>query len=95
MEEVRKWLDGHGFSEYKDKFRDEGYDDLETISEIASDDLEDLGITKKGHVKKFLLKVKELKKHYEKNELPGKKHPRRLHWFKVVSKILIAFEFLS
>lgn len=62
MEEVRKWLDGHGFSEYKDKFRDEGYDDLETISEIASDDLEDLGITKKGHVKKFLLKVEELKK---------------------------------
>ena len=77
MEEVSKWLDESGFSEYKEKFRDEGYDDLETISEVNANDLEDLGISKKGHVKKFLLKVEELKNTLREERIARQKAPQK------------------
>jgi len=67
--EVSKWLDGCGFSEFTDHFLNEGYDDLEVISEMKANDLEDIGISKKGHIKKLMLKIEDLQKTLRKERI--------------------------
>jgi hypothetical protein len=42
------WLDLIGLSQYDQALNDAGYDDIDFISDITSEELEDIGITKKG-----------------------------------------------
>ena len=42
------WLDLIGLSQYEQLLIDAGYDDIDFISDISSEELEDIGITKKG-----------------------------------------------
>ena len=39
---------------YYQNFKDDGYDDLETISTMTVEDFKDIGITKGGHIKKLI-----------------------------------------
>lgn len=45
---VPAWLDLIGLSQYEQELIDAGYDDIDFISDITSEELEDIGITKKG-----------------------------------------------
>ena len=45
---VSIWLDLIGLSRYDQALNDAGYDDIDFISDITSEELEDIGITKKG-----------------------------------------------
>ena len=58
---VTKWLEDSGLSEFQKQFLDEGYDSLDVLVEMTANDLEEIGISKKGHIKKILLKIEELK----------------------------------
>ena len=42
------WLDLIGLSQYDQALNDAGYDDIDFISDITSEELEDIGVTKKG-----------------------------------------------
>ena len=42
------WLDLLGLSVYEQELIDAGYDDIDFISDITTEELQDLGITKKG-----------------------------------------------
>ncbi|EDO26233.1 predicted protein, partial [Nematostella vectensis] len=58
---VTKWLHDCGLSEFQSLFVDEGYDDLDVVATITDQELEEIGILKRGHRKKILLKIEELK----------------------------------
>ena len=45
---IPMWLDLIGLSQYEQDLIDAGYDDIDFISDITSEELEDIGITKKG-----------------------------------------------
>lgn len=45
---IPTWLDLIGLSQYEQDLIDAGYDDIDFISDITSEELEDIGITKKG-----------------------------------------------
>ena len=64
--EVKNWLQQINLSEYAKAFIDEGYDDLEQISDMKDEDItdliEDVGLSKKnGHKKRFIAAVAILK----------------------------------
>lgn len=42
------WLALIGLSQYEAELIEAGYDDIDFISDISSEELEDIGITKKG-----------------------------------------------
>ena len=62
LEEVDLWLKENNLLPFRDLLIDNGYDELEVIAAITPADLEDLGITLPGHVKKILLKTARLAK---------------------------------
>lgn len=45
---VPVWLDLIGLSQYDQALIDAGYDDIDFISDITSEELEDIGITRRG-----------------------------------------------
>ncbi len=42
------WLTSIGMIQYEEVLVDGGYDDIDFISDISSDELQDIGITKNG-----------------------------------------------
>eukprot|EP01084_Bolivina_argentea_P049734 91470_1 len=57
--EVRVWLDSIGFSMYYDILVQNGFDSMESIQEITDkNDLQDIGVTLKGHQLKLLKYIK-------------------------------------
>ncbi len=42
------WLDLISLTQYEQALIDAGYDDIDFISDISSEELEEIGITKKG-----------------------------------------------
>ena len=60
-ERVRMWLHNTvKLPQYYQLFIDQGFDDLETISDLTVDDLRSMGIDKLGHQKKLIKHVKKL-----------------------------------
>lgn len=59
---VAEWLKSIGMPEYIAGFLDNGFDDLEVLQEdgLTEDDLDLIGVEKKGHRKKLQNKVKKL-----------------------------------
>ena len=48
---------------YHEKFLEKGYDDLETISTLSTKDLKSIiGVGIEGHIRKFEIAIKKLKK---------------------------------
>ena len=62
LEEVDLWLKENNLLPFRDLLIDNGYDELEVIASITKEDLQDLGLTLPGHVKKILLKTARLAK---------------------------------
>ena len=42
------WLKLIGLSQYEQALIDAGYDDIDFVSDISSEELEEIGVTKKG-----------------------------------------------
>ena len=60
---LREWLmqvGGEDLAEYESALRKDGFDTLEAVATLEESDLDDLGISKKGHRKVLLKAVKEL-----------------------------------
>ena len=65
-----QWLcDGLKLSQYYDKFKEEGFDDISMISHLDNDDLLELGVHKMAHRKKILNAIKLLKKSFIPTEI--------------------------
>eukprot|EP00055_Hartaetosiga_balthica_P007787 m.27392 g.27392 ORF g.27392 m.27392 type:complete len:521 (+) comp5936_c0_seq1:36-1598(+) len=60
-EAVKSWLGALLLSQYTSNFLDNGFDDLEVVSDITDEDLSALSITLPGHRKKLSLAVKRLR----------------------------------
>lgn len=48
QESVEVWLRLIGLTQYEQELIDAGYDDIDFISDISSEELEDIGVSKKG-----------------------------------------------
>ena len=60
MEEVAAWLADNGLSEYASSFEAEGYDDLQLLGELSTDELDELAAAthmKRGHALKLKKRV--------------------------------------
>ena len=57
---VLEWLTSMGCEEYWDKFEEDGYDDMDTIVDLTSEDLAELGVEKKGHLIKITKSLKKM-----------------------------------
>ncbi len=57
------YFKNNGLDQFTKQFEEEGYD-LEIFSELTTQDLDALKITKLGHRKKLLLKAKQLADQY-------------------------------
>jgi hypothetical protein len=69
--DVSEWLKHIGLLEYQSAMVDAGYDEIEYMTDITESDLKDIGITKKGHLRKLLKSIEKL------NSLPeGSGQPR-------------------
>ncbi|XP_051807313.1 caskin-2 isoform X1 [Acanthochromis polyacanthus] len=55
------WLSHLGLSQYYQVLVQNGYENIDFISDISLEDLQEIGITKLGHQKKIMLGVKRLK----------------------------------
>ncbi|XP_029985845.1 caskin-1-like isoform X2 [Sphaeramia orbicularis] len=55
------WLTHLGLSQYYQVLVQNGYENIDFISDISLEDLQEIGITKLGHQKKLMLGVKKLK----------------------------------
>ncbi|XP_069022711.1 caskin-1 isoform X4 [Embiotoca jacksoni] len=55
------WLSHLGLSQYYQVLVQNGYENIDFISDISLEDLQEIGITKLGHQKKMMLGVKRLK----------------------------------
>ncbi|XP_056266278.1 caskin-1 isoform X2 [Pseudoliparis swirei] len=55
------WLSHLGLSQYYQVLVQNGYENIDFISDISLEDLQEIGITKLGHQKKLMLGVKRLK----------------------------------
>ncbi|XP_028314774.1 caskin-1 isoform X2 [Gouania willdenowi] len=55
------WLSHLGLSQYYQVLVQNGYENIDFISEISLEDLQEIGISKLGHQKKLMLGVKRLK----------------------------------
>ena len=62
--EVKVWLTNDlKLGQYVPLFMEDGWDDMKTIIKtVTEDDLLDIGIKKKGHRRKIMLSITELKK---------------------------------
>jgi hypothetical protein len=72
---VIEWLTLCGLNEFQTHFSSEGYDDLDVIAEMTAKDIEDLGISKKGHVKKILLSIEDLRKNLREKRIQQRLAP--------------------
>uniref|UniRef100_A0A672MDI8 Caskin-2-like n=1 Tax=Sinocyclocheilus grahami TaxID=75366 RepID=A0A672MDI8_SINGR len=57
---LAEWLSAIGLSQYYQTLVQNGYDNMDFISDITLEDLKEIGITKLGHQKKLMLAVKQL-----------------------------------
>ncbi|XP_061575409.1 caskin-1-like isoform X4 [Cololabis saira] len=55
------WLSHLGLSQYYQVLVQNGYENIDFVSDISLEDLQEIGITKLGHQKKLMLGVKRLK----------------------------------
>ncbi|GBG25186.1 Actin [Hondaea fermentalgiana] len=60
-ETVEAWLAVQGMSMYYDAFIEEGWDELATLTLMSETDLRDVGIRKKGHLRKLASAIRQLK----------------------------------
>ncbi|XP_064629670.1 caskin-2-like isoform X3 [Lineus longissimus] len=57
-----EWLQALNLVEYHDTLSRQGYENLDLITDITWEDLEEIGIKKLGHQKKFVLAIDRLKR---------------------------------
>ncbi|KAL1005251.1 hypothetical protein UPYG_G00056670 [Umbra pygmaea] len=57
---LAEWLSAIGLSQYYQVLVQNGYENIDFITEISWEDLQEIGITKLGHQKKLMLAVKRL-----------------------------------
>jgi hypothetical protein len=69
---VSDWLESNGMAQYITDFDDAGYDDLDTIADMAETDLLDAGVSKPGHVKRMVKNIQDLRREMGLPELPHK-----------------------
>uniref|UniRef100_A0A8C1VS34 Si:dkeyp-9d4.3 n=1 Tax=Cyprinus carpio TaxID=7962 RepID=A0A8C1VS34_CYPCA len=62
---LAEWLSAIGLSQYYQTLVQNGYDNMDFISDITLEDLKEIGITKLGHQKKLMLAVKRLSESLE------------------------------
>ncbi|XP_024115253.1 caskin-2 isoform X1 [Oryzias melastigma] len=58
---LAEWLSHLGLSQYYQVLVQNGYENIDFVSDISLEDLQEIGITKLGHQKKMMLGVKRLK----------------------------------
>ncbi|XP_078096015.1 caskin-1 [Mustelus asterias] len=58
--DLMEWLTIIGLAQYYKTLVENGYENIEFITDITWEDLQEIGITKLGHQKKFMLAVKKL-----------------------------------
>uniref|UniRef100_A0A4W3HKW6 CASK interacting protein 1 n=1 Tax=Callorhinchus milii TaxID=7868 RepID=A0A4W3HKW6_CALMI len=58
--DLMEWLSIIGLTQYYKTLVENGYENIEFITDITWEDLQEIGITKLGHQKKFMLAVKKL-----------------------------------
>ena len=58
---LSEWLNCLRLSEYLPQFSAQGFNSVQEATLITVEDLEDVGILKLGHQKRFLLAVKKIK----------------------------------
>ncbi|XP_071360537.1 caskin-1-like isoform X2 [Trachinotus anak] len=58
---LAEWLSHLGLSQYYQVLVQNGYENIDFISDISLEDLQEIGITKLGHQKKLMLGVRRLK----------------------------------
>ncbi|XP_078415064.1 caskin-1 isoform X4 [Cetorhinus maximus] len=58
--DLMEWLSIIGLAQYYKTLVENGYENIEFITDITWEDLQEIGITKLGHQKKFMLAVKKL-----------------------------------
>uniref|UniRef100_A0A3B3DWQ5 CASK interacting protein 1 n=1 Tax=Oryzias melastigma TaxID=30732 RepID=A0A3B3DWQ5_ORYME len=57
---LEEWLSAIGLSQYHQVLVQNGYENIDFITDITWEDLQEIGITKLGHQKKLMLAVKKL-----------------------------------
>ncbi|XP_051994235.1 caskin-1-like isoform X2 [Xyrauchen texanus] len=57
---LAEWLSAIGLNQYYQTLVQNGYDNMDFISDITLEDLKEIGITKLGHLKKLMLAVRRL-----------------------------------
>ncbi|XP_048407829.2 caskin-1 isoform X3 [Stegostoma tigrinum] len=58
--DLMEWLSIIGLAQYYKTLVENGYENIEFITDVTWEDLQEIGITKLGHQKKFMLAVKKL-----------------------------------
>lgn len=56
------WLSEIGLQQYESVLEEAGYDDIEYLTDIAAEELNEVGVTKQGHVRKFVKSLAVLEK---------------------------------
>ena len=56
-DEVKQWLESIGLPQYVNHFLENGYDDMDSLWDLNSDDLDAIGIKLPGHRKKILIQA--------------------------------------
>ncbi|XP_029013572.1 caskin-1 isoform X7 [Betta splendens] len=70
-----EWLSAIGLSQYHQVLVQNGYENIDFITDITWEDLQEIGITKLGHQKKLMLAVKRLAEMQRSSE--GRSSPRK------------------
>ncbi|KAI4785181.1 hypothetical protein KUCAC02_037913, partial [Chaenocephalus aceratus] len=70
-----EWLSAIGLSQYHQVLVQNGYENIEFITDITWEDLQEIGIIKLGHQKKLMLAVKRLAEMQRGSDGRGKKPP--------------------
>lgn len=60
--DMMEWLHMLGLEQYYNTLSQQGYDDLDKVTDITWEDLEEIGIQKLGHQKKIILAIERLKR---------------------------------
>uniref|UniRef100_A0A3B1IN74 Si:dkeyp-9d4.3 n=1 Tax=Astyanax mexicanus TaxID=7994 RepID=A0A3B1IN74_ASTMX len=69
---LAEWLSLIGLSQYYQTLVQNGYDNMDFVSDITLEDLQEIGITKLGHQKKLMLAVNRLSEPLREDEAPNK-----------------------
>uniref|UniRef100_A0AAR2IV34 CASK interacting protein 1 n=1 Tax=Pygocentrus nattereri TaxID=42514 RepID=A0AAR2IV34_PYGNA len=69
---LAEWLSLIGLSQYYQTLVQNGYDNMDFVSDITLEDLQEIGITKLGHQKKLMLAVNRLGEPPKEEGTPGK-----------------------